>query len=160
MTAQHILVPTDFSAYADQALAYAIELAQALQARLTLLHVFHLSPLSVGGMPPAVLAATLYEMETTAHQRMQAMLTRVHHAGLQADSAIIEGIPFQRIIDTVHARGVDLIIMGTHGRTGLTHVLMGSVAENVVRLAPCPVLVTRGSTEGTTADEDALPDHP
>ena len=160
MLAQHILVPTDFSADADQALDYAIALAQALQARLTLLHVFHLSPLSVGEMPPAVLTATLQEMETNAHQRMQATLTRVHHAGLQADSAIIEGMPFQTIIDTAQARGADLIIMGTHGRTGLIHVLMGSVAEKVVRLAPCPVLVTRGSTEASTAVEDAMPARP
>jgi nucleotide-binding universal stress UspA family protein len=158
MTAQHILVPTDFSAYADQALDYAIAFAQALQARLTLLHVFHLSPLSVGDMPPAVLSATLQEMETSAQQRMQATLARVHHGGLQADSAIIEGIPLQTILDTAHARGVDLIIMGTHGRTGLTHAFMGSVAEKVVRLAPCPVLVTRGTTEATTADEDAPSD--
>jgi nucleotide-binding universal stress UspA family protein len=147
MTAQHILIPTDFSAYADQALDYAIALAQKLQARLTLLYVFHLSPLRVGGMPPAVLTATLHEMETTAHQRMQATLARVHHAGLQADSAIIAGMPLQTIIDTVHARGVDLIVMGTHGRTGLTHALIGSVAKKVVRLAPCPVLVVRGTTD-------------
>ena len=147
MTAQHVLVPTDFSAYADQALAYAIALAQKLQARLTLLHVFHLSPLGVGEMPPAVLTATLQEMETNAHQQMQETLARVHQAGMQADSAIIEGLPFQTILDTAHARGVDLIVMGTHGRTGLTHVLMGSVAEKVVRLAPCPVLVVRGTTE-------------
>lgn len=150
MTAQHILVPTDFSAYADQALDYAMALAQALQARLTLLHVIHLSALTIGDMPPAVLSATLQEMATTAHQRMQVTLTRVHHAGLQVDSAIIEGMPLQTIIDTAQDKGADLIIMGTHGRTGLTHVLMGSVAEKVVRLAPCPVLVTRGSTEAST----------
>jgi nucleotide-binding universal stress UspA family protein len=160
MTAQHILVPTDFSAYADQALNYAIALAQALQARLTLLHVFHLSPLSVGDMLPAVLAATLQEMETKAQQRMQATLARIHHAGLQVDSAIIEGMPLQTILDTAQAREVDLIVMGTHGRTGLTHVLMGSVAEKVVRLAPCPVLVTRGTTDASTADEDTMPDQP
>lgn len=155
MPVHHILVPTDFSAYADQALEYAMALAQALQARLTLLHVFHPSPLSVGEMPPAVLSNALQEMETTAHQRMQATLARVHHAGLQADSAIIEGMPLQTILDTAQTRGADLIIMGTHGRTGLTHVLMGSVAEKVVRLAPCPVLVTRGSTDASTTSEDA-----
>jgi nucleotide-binding universal stress UspA family protein len=160
MTAQHILVPTDFSLYADQALEYAIALAQKLQARLTLLHVFHLSPLSMGDMPPAVFHVTLQEMTTNAHQRMQATLARLHHAGLQADSAIIEGMPFQTILDTAQARGVDLIVMGTHGRTGLTHVLMGSVAEKVIRLAPCPVLVTRGTTEASTADEDATSARP
>jgi hypothetical protein len=58
---------------------------------------------------------------------------------------------FTTIVDTASARDVDLIVMGTHGRTGLTHVLMGSVAEKVVRLAACPVLVTRGTTDVSAA---------
>jgi nucleotide-binding universal stress UspA family protein len=77
-------------------------------------------------------------------------LARVQQAGLQGDSVIVEGVPFQAIIDTARDSGADLIVMGTHGRTGLTHVLMGSVAEKVVRLAPCPVLVTRAATEDAT----------
>ena len=148
---QHILVPTDFSAYADHALEYAIELATTLQARLTLLHVFHLSSLAVGDMSPAVFSATLQAMETNAKQRTQTALDCIHQAGLQGDSAIVEGIPFQTIIDTANDKGIDLIVMGTHGRTGLTHALVGSVAEKVVRLAPCPVLVTRGTTEAPAA---------
>jgi nucleotide-binding universal stress UspA family protein len=151
MTAQHILVPTDFSEYADYALDYAIELAKVLQAHLTVLHVFHLSPLALGEAPPAVLADTLAAMEANAQHQTQMALARVQEAGLQGDSAIVEGIPFQVIINTAESMDVDLIVMGTHGRTGLTHALMGSVAEKVVRLAPCPVLVTRGTTEASTA---------
>jgi nucleotide-binding universal stress UspA family protein len=151
MTAQHILVPTDFSEYADYALDYAIELAKTLQARLTVLYVFHLSSLALGEAPPAVLADTLEAMETHAQHQTQMALARVQEAGLQGDSAIVEGIPFQMIIDTAESQDIDLIVMGTHGRTGLTHALMGSVAEKVVRLAPCPVLVTRGTTEVSTA---------
>ena len=66
-------------------------------------------------------------------------------AGLQGDALMVQGTPTQAIVDTAEVHGVDLIIMGTHGRTGLTHVLLGSVAERVVREAPCPVsvLVTR-----------------
>ena len=149
MTAKHILVPTDFSEYADYALDYAIELAKVLQARLTVLYVFHLSALALGEAPPAVLADTLEAMETHAQQQTQMVLARVQGAGLQGDSAIVEGIPFQVIIDTAQDKEADLIVMDTHGRTGLTHALMGSVAEKVVRLAPCPVLVTRGSTEAS-----------
>ena len=160
MTVQHILVPTDFSAYADYALDYAIALAQTLQSRVTLLHVIHLPTLAMGDMLPSVLDTYLQEMETNAQQQMQATLARLHEAGLQGDSVVVEGLPFQTILDTVKEKGVDLIIMGTHGRTGLTHVLMGSVAERVVRLAPCPVLVTRGTTEASTADEDATSAHP
>jgi nucleotide-binding universal stress UspA family protein len=129
MTAQHILVPTDFSEYADYALDYAIELAKTFQARLTVLYVFHLSSLALGEAPPTVLADTLEAMETHAQQRTQMALAHVQEAGLQADSAIVEGIPFQVIIETAESRDVDLIVMGTHGRTGLTHALMGSVGK-------------------------------
>ena len=148
MTVKHILVPTDFSEYADYALDYAIELARTLQARLTVVYVLHLSSLALGETSPAVLDATWKALEANAQQRTQMALARVQQAGLQGASAIVEGIPFQAIIETAESRGIDLIVMGTHGRTGLTHVLMGSVAEKVVRLAPCPVLVTRGTEHG------------
>ena len=146
MAIQHILVPTDFSDYAAHALDYAIELAKTLQARLTVLYVFHVSTLALGEAPPAVLDETLQAMETNAQQQTQQALARVLKAGLQGDSLIVEGTPFQAIVETAESRDVDLIVMGTHGRTGLTHVLMGSVAERVVRIAPCPVLVTRGQS--------------
>ena len=77
---------------------------------------------------------------------MQACLERVTAAGLEGEIAVVHGIPFQEILDTAKTQQVDLIIMGTQGRTGLQHVLMGSVAEKVVRLAPCPVLVVRQPT--------------
>src|SRR5688500_12268289 len=100
VTAQHILVPTDFSEYADSALDYAIELAKVLQARLTVLYVFHLSSLTLGEAPPAVLDDTLAAMETNAQHQVQMALARVQEAGLQGDSMIVEGIPFQVIIET------------------------------------------------------------
>jgi len=93
----------------------------------------------------------LEEIETDAQQRMQTLLNRVHQEGLQGETAIVQGVPFQVIVDTAESQNIDLIVMGTHGRTGLTHVLMGSVAERVVRMAPCPVLVTRGKTETSDA---------
>ncbi len=151
MTAQHILVPTDFSEYANHALDYAIELAKTLQAHLTVLHVLHLSSFALGEAPPTVLDDTLTAMETNAEQQTQMALDRVQQAGIQGESTIVEGTPFQAIIETAESRNVDLIVMGTHGRTGLSHALMGSVAEKVVRLAPCPVLVTRGTTEASDA---------
>jgi nucleotide-binding universal stress UspA family protein len=147
MAIQHILVPTDFSDYAAYALDYATELAKTLQARLTLLYVFHVSTLALGEAPPAVFDDTLQAMETNARQQTQKALARVLKAGLQGDSLIVEGTPFQTIIETAKSQDVDLIVMGTHGRTGLTHILMGSVAERVVRMAPCPVLVTREKME-------------
>jgi nucleotide-binding universal stress UspA family protein len=150
MPIQHILVPTDFSPYAEQALSYAIEMAQTLKARLTLLHVIQELPLGAGegltAFPPAYLQA----LEANAQQGLQQALQRVHAAGLTGDSALIFGAPFNAIIETARDQQVDLIIMGTQGRTGLAHLLVGSVAEKVVRLAPCPVLVTRSQSESPT----------
>jgi nucleotide-binding universal stress UspA family protein len=151
MPIQHMLVPLDFSPYAEQALKYAIDLAQTLRAHLTLLHVIHLTPLAMGDMLATSLEAYLQAVETEAEEQMHAARARVHQVGLRCDTLIVQGVPFQIIVDTAGDRDVDLIVMGTHGRTGLTHVLMGSVAEKVVRLAPCPVLVTRGSTDAPTA---------
>jgi nucleotide-binding universal stress UspA family protein len=147
MAIKHILVPTDFSEYADYALDYAIELAQKLQARLTLLHIIDTMPLGVveeGSMLPP---SYWQELETNLGQSMEASLNRLNDVGLQGESIIVHGVPFQSIIDTAKDKGADLIVMGTHGRTGLTHVMMGSVAEKVVRMAPCPVVVTRGKME-------------
>jgi len=143
MTAQHILVPTDFSEYADYALDYAIELAQKLQARLTLLHIIQLTPMTMGDMYGYSLEAYLEAIESEAQKRMEALLNRVYQEGLEGETVIVQGVPFQIIVDMAESQNADLIVMGTHGRTGLTHALMGSVAEKVVRLAPCPVLVTR-----------------
>jgi nucleotide-binding universal stress UspA family protein len=151
MTVTHILVPTDLSEYADYALDYAIALAQKLQARLTLLHIIHLTPLAMGDIGVSGLVPYLEEMEADAQQRMQALLNRVQQEGLQGETAVVQGVPFQTIVDMAGNEDVDMIVMGTHGRTGLIHALMGSVAEKVVRLAPCPVLVTRGKTETSDA---------
>jgi nucleotide-binding universal stress UspA family protein len=139
MLAQHFLVPIDFSPDADYALEHAVGLARTLQAKLTLLHV--LEPLvgSVEIMP----APFLQDLEDKITEAMLPYHERVTATGLACDYTIVHGVPFQVIIDTARTAHIDLIIMGTHGRTGLRHVLIGSVAERVVRLAPCPVLVVR-----------------
>jgi nucleotide-binding universal stress UspA family protein len=143
MTAQHFLVPIDFSAYSDQALDYAIGLATTLQARLSLLHVIHVVPLGIGDMGAVPPAAYLEDLETEARHGLEDCLKRVQDAGLQGDIVLVHGVPFQSIVDTAQDKKVDLIVMGTHGRTGLSHALLGSVAEKVVRLALCPVLIAR-----------------
>jgi nucleotide-binding universal stress UspA family protein len=149
MTAKHILVPTDFSEYADQALDYATQLAQQLQAYITLLHIIDTTPLGVVEGAAMLPPSYWQELETGLEQIMEESLKRLYDVGLQGETVIVHGVPFQTIIDTAKDKGSDLIIMGTHGRTGLPHALMGSVAEKVVRLAPCPVLVTRATTEAS-----------
>ena len=150
MTAHHILVPIDFSPYADHALNYAIELATKLQADLTLLHVVDTMSWGVAHAESMIPPEVWQELQTGIEESMETFCDRVQDADLKGESLITRGAPFDIIINTAKDRGADLIIMGTHGRTGLTHVLMGSVAEKVVRLAPCPVLVTRGMTEAST----------
>jgi len=144
MPAQHILVPIDFSPNAEHAFDYALTLAHTLQARLTLVHV--IDPLPVGSIE--IMPFTyLHDLEAKITDLMTTYRDRVTAAGLQSDFVIVHGVPFQRIIETARTAHVDLIILGTHGRTGLSHVLLGSVAERVVQHAPCPVLVVRLPTD-------------
>jgi nucleotide-binding universal stress UspA family protein len=140
-----MLVPTDFSPDAERALDYAIALASALHARVTLLHVISAVYWAMGEVPGALSATVMEELETVAQQSLEQTLQRVHAARLDGDM-VVHGSPFACVVATAHDQGVDLIAMGAHGRTGLPHVLLGSVADRVVRLAPCPVLVTRATS--------------
>jgi nucleotide-binding universal stress UspA family protein len=149
MTAQRFLVPLDFSEDANQALAYAIGLASKLGARVTLLHVLQSPPWGGVDMDvtlPYAYSRFIQHLEAEVAHRMQACLERVTAGGLEGEVVVVQGVPFQKILETAKNQQVDLIIMGTHGRTGLQHVLLGSVAEKVVHLAPCPVLVVRQPT--------------
>jgi len=143
MATQHFLVPIDFSEYANQALDYALTLAGKLGARVTLLHVMQLLPL--GGVEMGVTLPGTYcqDLEAEIRRDMASFLERVTTAGLDGDIVIVHGVPFHDIIEAAKTQQVDLIVMGTHGRTGLQHLFLGSVAEKVVRLAPCPVFVAR-----------------
>jgi len=142
MAVQRFLVPVDFSEHANQALDYAISLAGKLDARLTLLHVLQSLPLGAVDMGVTIYTY-IQDLEAEIMNSMNAYLERVTTAGLEGEIAVVHGVPFHEIIETAKTQQADLIIMGTHGRTGLQHVLLGSVAEKVVRLAPCPVLVVR-----------------
>lgn len=146
MASQRFLVPLDFSEYANYALEYAINLAGKLDAHVTLLHVIQPVPLGGADMGVTLPYTYLQDLEAEITQSMEACLARVTAAGLEGDIVVVHGVPFHEIIETAKTQTVDLIIMGTHGRTGLQHLLLGSVAEKVVRLAPCPVLVARQPT--------------
>jgi nucleotide-binding universal stress UspA family protein len=144
MTIKHILVPTDFSACSNYALDLALQFARLLQARITLLHIVQ-TPTFAGGADMGVGIATYTEQaEAEAHQILADGAQRARDAGITCETIVDLATPFQCIIDHADAHQVDLIVMGTHGHTGLQHFLLGSVAEKVVRLASCPVLVTRG----------------
>lgn len=143
-----ILVPTDFSAQSDAALATAKELATRFGASLHLVHVledpYTLAAYAADGLgylPPGTREAWQQEAEG----RMNVLLTPAEHKQFKATVAVLFGGSAAReIIAYAQANHIDLIVMSTHGRGGVAHLLLGSVAERVVRTATCPVLTTRG----------------
>ena len=150
---QHILVPIDFGRASDHALTIAMQLGKVLKARLTLLHVVQI-PLMTGPDTGIGVAQYLDDMQLQARQSLAQYAQRVQASGLDCETTIELASPFQHIVDYAATQQVDLIVMGTHGHTGLQHMLLGSVAERVVRLAPCPVLVTQGLKEDKAPVED------
>ena len=145
-----ILAPTDFSPTSDAALAYARALARKFGASLHLLHVFE-EPLLLGAVTaeayvpeaPEVRAALMKE----ARECLEHRLRPDARAEPSATSEIVTGSPARAIADYAASAGMNLIVMGTHGRGGVAHLLLGSVAERVVRMAPCPVLTVRHAAE-------------
>jgi nucleotide-binding universal stress UspA family protein len=148
---QHILVPIDFGKASDHALTIAMQLGQVLQARLTLLHVVQ-TPLMTGPDMGIGIAQYFDDVQLQARQSLAQYAQRVQASGLSCEAITELASPFQHIVDYAATQQVDLIVMGTHGHTGLQHMLLGSVAERVVRLASCPVLVTRGPQEEAGPD--------
>jgi len=142
-TFRHILIPIDFSEPSVRALDYAIEWGRQLDAHLTLLHV--IQSLSNAGIDlmPSLPAQHVKTLEAELTRQLQRYLKRVEDAGVKGALVISHGAPFNETIKTVNERDIDLIMMGSHGRTGFSHMVLGSMAEKLVRLAPCPVLVVR-----------------
>jgi nucleotide-binding universal stress UspA family protein len=144
MHLRHILVPLDFSPDAEWALDAAMKFAKLLQSRLTLLHVVHIPPMS-----DVHAAAYVAEIEMDAHEGLETYQKRIQDAGIPVAIRLVRGVPFREIVDIARGIQADLIIMGIHGRTGIPRLLLGSVAERVVRLAPCPVMVVCNSAVTT-----------
>jgi universal stress protein A len=139
---RHILVPFDFSEGAKLALQHAIAYARQFKGRVTLLHVVHL-PFRGIGFGPGEDAGMEARLCRDMRRQVVALAARITRAGVPAAGLVQAGYPGLEISDLARRELFDLVIMGTHGRTGLKHVLLGSVAERVVRHAPCPVLVVR-----------------
>lgn len=131
-----ILVPVDFSSCSKKALAYAIPLARQFAAAVTLLYVVRIYALApeMGPVDTEDAEEAKRELETWRESNCE---------GVESNSMLRRGEPHAQIIDVAKALGMDLIVISTHGRSGLARVLMGSTAERVVRHAGCPVLVVR-----------------
>ncbi len=142
MEIRQILAPTDFSEFSKQAVQCAYELAQKFGAKLLLLHVVELPPYPIDGFVPAR-TGLLEDLQRQAILDLAQVLLEAQGATVEIRRQVVVGIPYRTIVEVAAAEKVDLIVMATHGRTGLSHLVMGSVAERVVRTAPCPVLTIR-----------------
>jgi len=141
---RRILWPTDFSPIAKAALPYAADMATERGADLVLLHVLpSVPPYAVAEISGAFLDRLDRETRSKAAAELRKLAAGGKHPGLRTRTVVAKGVTFDQILRVARRLRCDLIVLATHGRTGLRHVLMGSVAENVVRRAPCPVLTVR-----------------
>lgn len=138
---REILVPVDFSDCAEKALTYAIPFAKQFDARITLLHVVQLNYLV--GTEFATVDYTFVEKDLRTQAARQLERLSGLSERVTCKTEVRTGQPVVEIVEAAKRLQTDLIIISTHGRTGLKHMLLGSVAENIVRHAPCPVLVVR-----------------
>jgi nucleotide-binding universal stress UspA family protein len=145
-----ILVPHDFGTGSDHALAYAVGLAKALGAEVTVMHAFEIPMV---GFPDGTLVATP-ELVSRILEGVNVGLKKAVElhagAGVTMHSLVKQGPTWQTITETATERGADLIVMGTHGRHGIPRALLGSVAEKVVRMAHCPVLTLHPADSNTS----------
>ncbi len=140
---RNILVAMDFSSSAKKALELAQDLAtRAGPAHMILLHAYFI-PVELEQFLVERGEPALEKLSKSVTQELEAALARLKQAGISAEYVASRGAPEQLIVELAKQRKVDLIAMGTHGRRGLSHLLLGSVAERVVRTAECPVLTTR-----------------
>ena len=142
---RRILCPVDFSDNSDHAMSYAVALARTFGAELRLVHV--IAPI-VAALPgetalPEVILASMDDLADATRARLQQTADTLAADGLTVRHEVLRGAPFIEIVRYAHEIEADLIVLGTRGRTGLGHLLIGSVAERVVRKAPCPVLTVK-----------------
>jgi nucleotide-binding universal stress UspA family protein len=138
-----ILCPIDFSEFTDEILEYALDITKKYSAELHLIHIIpnlnYFTPYE-SFFTPENLIVVEKNMETEINKDFDAIVKKID---VPVKKIIRTGVAFVEIIDYARSESMDLIIIGTHGRTGLEHILIGSVAERVIRKAPCPVLTVR-----------------
>ena len=140
---QRLLVAVDFSDHSNHALEMAMDFAKKFGAELHIIHAFHLPVPLVTPYEVAVPDAFIQEARDAAARKLEKALHKVAAEGIKAESHLAEVPAAPAIANMAEKLGADLIVMGTHGHTGIKHLLMGSVAERTLRLAPCSVLTVR-----------------
>lgn len=141
MIFEHLLVPLDFGLASERAADLAVTIASTFGSKVDLVHAFYVPPLAYGNimMPSRV---PYEDLIREAKGALDAALARIKGRCPCAEAILVDGEPRQRIGELVAERGADLVVMGTHGRRGLSHALLGSVAERIARTSPVPVLTT------------------
>jgi nucleotide-binding universal stress UspA family protein len=153
-----VLVATDFGDTSDAALFYGRDLARLYGARLHVLHVVDDGPVFSADLDPAAAAEAQKASEQAARAGLESLLTTGDRLQLHARAIVRSSNDTAlAIVDYANESGIDLIVMGTHGRTGLAHVVMGSVAEKVVRTALCPVLTIHAPQRKPVSDAVRVP---
>lgn len=144
MEIKKILFPTDFSEGASNALPYAVEIAKKYGARLYMLHIIYDIATASGWYVPHASFDEMYkELEAGAKKELERFGLEQIRDLKDIEYTVMRGIPYEEILKFAKEKGIDLIIIGTHGRKGIDRVLFGSTAERVVRNAECPVLTVR-----------------
>jgi nucleotide-binding universal stress UspA family protein len=142
-TIRHILAAHDFGETSQAAFAYALDLAERLAARITVVHAYEVP---VYGFPEgmALTADVMGRIQAVSSEALDAVIARARRPGVEIEGMLRQGPAWSEIAAAAVEIGADLIVIGTHGRRGLAHALLGSVAEKVVRTAQCPVLTVHG----------------
>ena len=143
ITFKKILCPVDYSDCSAKALRYAAGLALKDSARLYLMHVIDKRVYDYGGPIYEAQLSPDAEVIDRLKEKLGESVPKEIRGDIDVETIVTVGVPAQEIVNAADDKGVDVIVMGTHGRTGVAHVVMGSVAENVVRNALCPVLTVR-----------------
>ena len=140
-----ILVPIDFSSHSTAALEAGVELAKVFGARLHLLHCHPPNLSSISPYGVAIPAGFDQSVRQAAQEKLDESVEKVQAEGIEVSNQVTPVFPGVAISGVAEDIGADLIVMGTRGLTGVKHVLLGSIAERTIRIAPCPVLTVKGS---------------
>lgn len=145
MAIKRIVHASDFSPASRSALKVARDLARALKAQLILCHAYEALP-PLGGeasIPSSLFSQIMTSAREGATRQLEKLATSARGGGIRVSTVLVEGSPATAVIRVAKRKGADLIVVGTHGRTGVQRMLMGSVADRIVRLSSCPVLTVR-----------------
>ncbi|MDY6818941.1 MAG: universal stress protein [Halobacteriales archaeon] len=147
-----ILVPTDGSDGTSRAVDQAVDLAATFDATLHTIYV-----VDNASLPPDVSAGSILEaLERTGEEATDSVVTMAESAGVDVKSEVLHGTPYRTIVEYAEEADIDLIVMGTHGRSGLGRYLLGSVTEKVVRIAEVPVLTVRMTDDDAPEPEELV----